>query len=443
MSATTTDDEDDDGEIKHLSVRCGAAITIGKPIPLNLTKAKTKPKKKRAPHVDAVQQMDVRRVFPIDEKDQATREVMGALSYYMRTLNRTLGIEEQMGYLYAWFTVTHSLNRLNSSEYATVNMKYANGHVSTGCFRFEIVTRLHQACYESLQHAIDHIYSMLHAQGVHPMVLLQPVTHITPMEFETLLLVLRALVEYCQIALKLVHKPWIDFPTAWPKNATENHVARVSPAHTATLGVLCSHMLQVMGTLKKGSEELKDTYFKWLWQSAAVINEAQGVLPQPESHSLRVNLTRLSAQLQIVVFRAYMDSAGKGYDFAKAAFFAEKILGVLGGGNNTPDGQPDPEVVWLQESLAVYYHECKRTGLATLAFNDAAPLASLTKHVSEMHLSRVAVQTMATHVVSVVGQLRLQPQHRLITEFQDLRLRYRSGRIAVLEPLSIQELLLK
>jgi hypothetical protein len=376
--------------------------------------------------------LDMRSVYPIDEGDAVSNGVLALLSHSTQKLSRSLNETEGMEYVYVWLTMCHALNHVNSSEYYTHNMWFTSGRVATACFRYEIITRLHEVCHKTIQHAVDHVHGMLLGTKMQPVVVCRPSSMIAPIPFDTLCLLLQAQVEFCQLAIKLVHVPWIDFLDGRSEGVTDQDQAQLSSSHTATLGVLCSHMLQILGAIHRGHAKCK-SYVQWLWESAVVVAASQHLLPYEEKYPLKVHLLRLSAQLQIIIYRLYVNEYGPKHDYAKAAYFTEKILAIIGA---TSQAEFD------KNALKVYYTQIKQTKIDYISPEDLKPLAALQTYQERIHVSPVAIQTMAQNMLSKVYVVTLSRRGHVTPNFERVRLRYvKTGRIQVPENRTISQIL--
>ena len=316
--------------------------------------------------------LDMRWTFPIDEDDETSAEVMATLSYFMQKMQRALTETELMSYIHTWLIVCHALNRVNPNEYESRYMRYSWQHLSSNCFRFEIIARLHEVCYATFHHCFDHVYDLAVNHGVSPIVLNPPVAHVVPIEHVKLCRMLRAQTEFCQIAVAMVHSRWTDFVDAWGTDRDANDVAYMSQAHTASLGVLCSHLLQILATLKRkpGDPGFDERMFtRCVWQSAAALSVAQETLPLPLMHIQRVSLRRVSAQLQILLYRGRAKKAETACAWGTAAYFTNKILDIVGQGAH---GDNDRNALFSYNTLAslhaatIYDHKKDRGPVADL-----------------------------------------------------------------------------
>lgn len=381
--------------------------------------------------------LDMRLTFPIDEEDETSRAVMGVLSYFMQKLNRTLTETEAMSYVYAWLVVCNSLNRITAEDYGSRNMNYTWGRLRCPCFRYEIIAHLHEVCYKTLQHGIDQIHDFMHNHNIRPVVLNAPPVYITPISTEKLMDMLRTQVEYCQLALRLVHAPWLDFTNAWPEKRSATDVTGASMAHTATLGVLCSFMLQTLFTLrvKPTDEKYNETLCcKWLWQSAIVFSAAQAVLPLAAKHKMREDLLRLGAQLQIAVYRKRVIQAGTGYAWGAAAWFTLKIIEVL--------GRESPQAAIEHQTLAAYLHQQAKNKAREYPLKDRVLVTDLDEYTRTLQPTNTAIQTMAPGMLSPIFGILTKKLGRLVPRhWPVVRLRYRSGQIVGPERLTTEQIL--
>lgn len=382
--------------------------------------------------------LDMRWTFPIDENDATTAEVMAVLSYYMKKMQRTLSETELMCYVYAWLTVCNALNGVNHASYGSRIMVYKWRHLRGNCFRFDIIARLHELCYGTFQYCIDHLYDLVDKHGITPVVLSAPVKHVVPIEHKELCRMLRAQVEYCQLAVTLVHRPWRDFGDAWGKEKpNQMDVDFMSQAHTATLGVVCSHLYQIMAVLFVKPSDPKysvECFSKYCWQSAGVFDMAQRLLPLPEKDVHRANLRRLSAQLQIAVFRVRASSAAKESLWGAAAYYTYQILCILG---KSHLAEPD------RNALHYYSQKASEHKATKYDVTRRELLADLDKHMASMGLTAVGVQTLSSDVIAELVRELWHKYGYMVPDFPRLRLRHRGGEIVCPETRSVAEMMQK
>ena len=386
--------------------------------------------------------LDMRWTFPIDEYDAQTAQILGILSHFMKKMQRTLSESELMGYVYVWLALCNTVNRINHAAYGSRMMSYRMRHLSGNCFRFDIIARLHELCYGTFQYCMDHLYDLVDKHGIVPVVLSPPVKHVVPIEHKELCRMLRAQVEFCQLAIVLVHRPWRDFADAWgDEKPDQADVDYMSQAHTATLGVVCSHLYQVMATLVVKPTDPRysvDVFYQYCWQSAGAFDMAQRLLPLPEKNVHRANLRRLSAQLQVAVFRVRATAAVKSSLWGAAAYYTFQILRILGA---SALAEPDRNALHYQTQQA---HEHKATVYEVRPeFDRRELLADLDKHMVRIGLTAGGVQTMSHDVIAeLIKELWLQYGYA-VPNFPRLRLRNRNGDIVSPDPQRIADLLRK
>lgn len=431
-------DEDSDDDGNNSSDNSGDEILL----PLTIKEEddeKILPAPKRQIKPKEACGLDLRWTFPVDEYDAQSAKVLSTLSYFMLKMRRELTETELMGYVYVWLTLCHALNQVNPTSYGSRNMAYKWRHLACSCFRFEIVARLHEVCYQTLQCCMDNLYDMVQQHSVAPVVLNAPVKHIVPFEHKELCRLLRAQVEMCQLTVALVHRKWVDFKDAWrDTKPNETDVAWLSPAHTSTLGVIASHLYQTLVTLHTKPKDRgynADRFCRLCWQSAAVFSVAQSTLPMQDLELPRANLRRLSAQLQIAVFRLKVNQADAKKLWGEAAFFTRKILAILG---NSPLANAD-------KNLVVAYDR-KTIDHGAVPYDPKDPttrklIQDLDESIMPMGLTPQTVMTLDPGVISeLLTEANAYYGHPL-PEFPQMRLRYRNGDIFCPVPHSLDELL--
>jgi len=394
--------------------------------------------------------IDMRDVFPIDENDAFSAHVLATLSLYMQKLSRPMTEVEQMGYVYTWMTVAASLLRVNAAEYATQNMVYTapDQTFECCCYRAEIVTWLHEVCYQTMRQAADHIHGILKGTSMAPITLLPPEVRNMPLSFDNLCAALQTQVEMCQFALQHIHRTWDDFAAAFAKVEPPEdgalYMARTAAAHTATLGVVASHLYQVLRTLNKFPDLLaastepsldkdEDAALKFplrfVWQSTVTLFAAQNLLPYPDNHPYRDALHRLVSQLRLIVYRRKVNVAAVNYRWNLAEFFTARILKIV-----APYG--DELAANDRLALSVYHNKVVTQQLHTIPQDEKGPMKEFHQHATDLKLSDAAIQTMAPNAIATVCMQRLL-KHRMIRSFPSLRLRMRGGQIVQPQPMNL------
>jgi hypothetical protein len=377
---------------------------------------------------------DMRDAFPIDEKDEHSNRVLAILTFSMQKLGRRLTETEQMGYLYAWLTLGASLIQVNVSEYGALNMTYVtpNGQLECSCYRAEIVGRLHAVCYETFSQVVDHLHGILAGASMHPLILGEPTltARSAPLDTRALYIMLQTQVEMCHITLRHFHQTWEDFSSAFEHCEPDGKLAmrHESAVHTATLGVIASHLLQVLATLSRRPEELKAYRTRWLWQSAVVLNKAEQLLPLDETDLARATIRFAAAQLKLVVYRDFVTTANATKHWAYAAYFTQRILKVLG-------------VAFTSEAdltaLVVYQNKIREHHVSYIPPDDPTPMKELEKHREELRLSDAHITTMFGGALATVFLERVRTRP-MIPRLEPMTFRLRDGTLQRQLPLGIK-----
>lgn len=421
--------DDEDSTTKTVTITAESSSDSDSASDDHETETETKKAQKKVDDPDAEgapppapRAFDMRDAFPIDEKDAHSNRVLAILTFSMQKLGRRLTETEQMGYLYTWLTLGASLIQVNVSEYGALNMTYVmpDGQLECSCFRAEIVGRLHAVCYETFQQAVDHMHGILAGASMHPLILSAPTAlRAAPLSYRALYTMLQTQVEMCYVVVKYIHHTWDDFSSAFAHCEPDRELAmqQLSGAHTATLGVIGSHLLQVLATLNSRPEDLKEFYVRWLWQSAVVLHSAQLLLPLAEVDPARAALRFAASQLKLVVYRGLVTQANASKNWAHAAYFTQRILKVLGAVFESPADL---------EALAMYQQKIHDHYVTYIPPDDLRPMKELEKHREELRLHDAHIRTMAGGALATVFVERVR-KRPIITQFEPLVLRLRDG----------------